>query len=272
MLTFRLSALLAGLLAAASSAKAGIFISSVLDNPASGYNRWLVSAASDGEKITVFDIAFAASDLNNLSPGGVNTTFQDNNGAITGAGQSVSLDTQFRYLSSSLYVVPTGTMTTPLGSFGRSQEGTVNNLDYLQGTFGKPGGFSSPQTFAQIVAPTGVSVSYYGVIADLLGNEFLVQGTLQAATPPELIGDANGDCTVGAADYALWAAQFGQSGGNLSADFDGNGSVGAGDYALWAANFGNTCPPSGSTSVPEPASWILLSVALAALGCRRLAG
>ncbi len=78
-----------------------------------------------------------------------------------------------------------------------------------------------------------------------------------------LLGDANGDCSVGAADYALWAAQFGQTGAGLPADFDDNGSVGAGDYALWAANFGNTCPPGGAASgaagngVPEPAAWQL---------------
>ncbi len=55
-----------------------------------------------------------------------------------------------------------------------------------------------------------------------------------------LVGDANHDGTVGAADYAIWAAQFGLSGQFLAADFDHNGSVGAADYALWAANFGAT--------------------------------
>ncbi len=83
---------------------------------------------------------------------------------------------------------------------------------------------------------------------------------------PGLVGDANFDCEVGAADYALWAAQFGQR-GSLSADFDGNGSVGAGDYALWAANFGKTCPsPGGGAAVPEPASWCLALCGLVALG------
>ncbi len=73
---------------------------------------------------------------------------------------------------------------------------------------------------------------------------------------PTLVGDANGDCSVGAADYAIWAAQFGQTAAGLSADFDGNGSVGAGDYALWAANFGKTCPPAGA-AVPEPSTLVL---------------
>ncbi len=77
-----------------------------------------------------------------------------------------------------------------------------------------------------------------------------------------LVGDANNDGSVGAADYAIWAAQFGQSGAALAADFDHNGSVGAGDYALWAANFGNTCPAGAGSSVPEPSTLALAGVAL----------
>lgn len=94
--------------------------------------------------------------------------------------------------------------------------------------------------------------------------DFALTGlTLFSAFDPALVGDANGDCSVGAADYAIWAAQFGQTGASLSADFDANGSVGAGDYTLWAANFGNTCPPAagGASGVPEPST-----VLLAALG------
>lgn len=52
------------------------------------------------------------------------------------------------------------------------------------------------------------------------------------STPPKQVikhGESTG---------TIWAAQFGQSGTELSADFDGNGSVGTGDYAVWAANFG----------------------------------
>lgn len=52
------------------------------------------------------------------------------------------------------------------------------------------------------------------------------------------VGDANGDGVVGTADYALWAAQFGQVGPAIAGDFDGSGEVGSGDYVLWAQNFG----------------------------------
>ncbi len=57
---------------------------------------------------------------------------------------------------------------------------------------------------------------------------------------PQLIGDANGDGNVGAADYTIWAAQFDDTGDALAADFNQNGTVGLGDYTLWAANFGNS--------------------------------
>lgn len=87
---------------------------------------------------------------------------------------------------------------------------------------------------------------------------------------PALVGDANDDCGVGAADYAIWAAQFGQTGAGLSADFDGNGSIGAGDYALWAANFGNTCPVA-VTGVPEPSSWALALAGMAGIALIRRA-
>lgn len=77
---------------------------------------------------------------------------------------------------------------------------------------------------------------------------------------PALLGDANYDNLIGAADYALWAAQFGKSGLGLSADFDGNGTVGAGDYAIWAA------AASTATSVPEPATLEMCLTGLVLIG------
>ncbi len=81
------------------------------------------------------------------------------------------------------------------------------------------------------------------------------------------IGDANGDGSVGAADYALWAAQFGQTGNCSTADFDSSSSVGAGDYALWAANFGHG---GNGAVVPEPATAGLACVGLVAAGALAL--
>lgn len=117
---------------------------------------------------------------------------------------------------------------------------------------------------AEILAMAGIG---YGGSDTLVAQIGPLSDYIEDFTTPELIGDANGDCTVGAADYALWAAQFGASGMGLSADFDGSGSVGAGDYALWAANFGSTC--AVGSSVPEPSAaghaWSAL-VWLASLG------
>ncbi len=67
-----------------------------------------------------------------------------------------------------------------------------------------------------------------------------------------LPGDANGDGQVGSADYAIWAAQFGQAGVNLAADFDGSGEVGAGDYTIWAANFGATLGGASGAAKSAP--------------------
>lgn len=126
------------------------------------------------------------------------------------------------------------------------------------------------------------------VTARLLSEPFVLDvslaGTLMAKFGAEcvqstLVGDANNDGGVGAADYAIWAATFGQSGECLSADFDRNGSVGAGDYALWAANFGKTAggasahaPAAAVANVPEPTSMGLVIVGAwcMAVACRRL--
>lgn len=94
------------------------------------------------------------------------------------------------------------------------------------------------------------------------------QFTFLVIPAPLLTGDANGDGVVGTADYAIWAANFGQSGGDIPGDFDGNGSVGASDYALWAANFGKTL--DGGANVPEPSAGLLAAAAAMILAATRL--
>lgn len=112
-------------------------------------------------------------------------------------------------------------------------------------------------------SPTALTSFLLGPeIADVLIDVVLL--------PERIAGDADGDGNVGAGDYALWAAQFGQTGSGLSADFNYDGSVGAADYTLWAANFGETLGGGGSGGgggagmpVPEPSAAALLLLGLA---------
>ena len=84
---------------------------------------------------------------------------------------------------------------------------------------------------------------------------------LMARTP----GDANGDHIVEAADYTLWANEFGLPDAWLSADFNDDNVVDAADYTTWANNFGQSPPGSPASaivqSVPEPSAAILAVLA-----------
>ena len=71
-----------------------------------------------------------------------------------------------------------------------------------------------------------------------------------------LVGDYNGDGTVGAADYTVWR------------DGDSPDSTTAA-YALWVANFGqSTASGSEADLVPEPATLLLALLALVAAPLR----
>ncbi len=77
-------------------------------------------------------------------------------------------------------------------------------------------------------------------------------------------GDYNSDGVVNAADYTVWRDTLGKTGFNLVADGDGNLSVEESDLEVWASHYGLTLPPSTNTlEVPEPATALLLCVALA---------
>ncbi len=73
-----------------------------------------------------------------------------------------------------------------------------------------------------------------------------------------LPADGNGDGMVGAADYTLWANNFGATGLNVVGDYNFNGTVDASDYTVWANSFGSVpaAPSSASasaTAAPAPA-------------------
>ena len=75
-----------------------------------------------------------------------------------------------------------------------------------------------------------------------------------------LLGDANGDGTVSADDYASVQAGFGDTGApGLPGDANGTGTVSADDYASVQSNFGST-GGMGSVPVPEPSALSLLAI------------
>ncbi len=87
--------------------------------------------------------------------------------------------------------------------------------------------------------------------------------TLLANVVASLTGDYNGNGIVDAADYTIWKDTLGSM-VDLSADGDGNGTVDAADYTVWANNFGATS--AFSSTVPEPATWLLSVLAMTLVG------
>jgi hypothetical protein len=89
--------------------------------------------------------------------------------------------------------------------------------------------------------------------------------------PPGVPGDYNDDGTVDAADYADWRKHNGTA--TTLPNDDTPGNVGADDYTRWMANFGNTAgsgaAAGGAGAVPEPASSLLVVLALGILAAFR---
>ncbi|MEM1028122.1 MAG: PEP-CTERM sorting domain-containing protein [Planctomycetota bacterium] len=77
--------------------------------------------------------------------------------------------------------------------------------------------------------------------------------------PFALAGDYNGNGVVDAADYTVWADNFGSM-VDLDADGNGDGVVDAADYTVWADNFGTGAALSqGLVAIPEPTTAGLLA-------------
>jgi hypothetical protein len=100
----------------------------------------------------------------------------------------------------------------------------------------------------------------------LLGLELeFMELRLANIVPPGIAGDYNEDDKVDAADYVVWR----KNGANPLPNDNGAATAQA-RFDLWKANFGEMAMPGGgSGAVPEPTSWLLMSLAAALLGLGR---
>jgi hypothetical protein len=73
--------------------------------------------------------------------------------------------------------------------------------------------------------------------------------------PAGVAGDYNNNGVVDAADYVVW-----RNGGPLQNEVVDTGTVTPADYDAWRARFGNTSGSGTSSTVPEPATVVLLAV------------
>jgi hypothetical protein len=88
----------------------------------------------------------------------------------------------------------------------------------------------------------------------------------QFSAPPELPGDYNNDHVVDAADYAVWRDLL-ESDVTLPNETVTRGSVTAEDYEVWRDHFGASIGggSAGASAVPEPGSWLLVSLSAAVM-------
>jgi len=100
-------------------------------------------------------------------------------------------------------------------------------------------------------------------------------GIALAVKESALMGDYNGNGTVGPEDYNVWKANFGST-TLLAADGNGDGRVNASDYTVWRNNLGATLTGDGSAgaspshaAAPEPSSFAIL-IAGAVVAAARL--
>jgi hypothetical protein len=133
-------------------------------------------------------------------------------------------------------------------------------LGYVQST-GKQPSDGQPVTYGSVP-----NFEDYGLGAFLLAGSEVYQ-----LTTIELAGDYNGNGVVDAADFTVWRDNLGAPTGTLPNDVDGS-VIGQAQFDTWKANFGNTLPPAaslGDATVPEPATVLLLTLAVTAASRRR---
>jgi hypothetical protein len=99
--------------------------------------------------------------------------------------------------------------------------------------------------------------------SDETNNATRIKVNLTIPEPTLIVGDYNRNGVVDAADYTRWRDTLGQIVAmGTGADGDLSGKIGPGDLTIWLANFGDAAAGGGSVTVPEPACWVSLTLAL----------
>lgn len=122
-------------------------------------------------------------------------------------------------------------------------------------------------TLSGLVAPANQSLDATTTTI-VRGDSVISFGLNTPATAGLRLGDANRDFIVNQFDVSTLAGNFGGVGKNWdTADFNDDGVVNQFDVSGLAGNFGQTSP-SPITAIPEPASAVLLGMALLGLRFR----
>lgn len=172
-----------------------------------------------------------------------------------------------------------GAMTTQLASATSADKLAIAGSATLGGALNVSlaGGFTpaAGQSFDLLSATGGITGQYSSITLPSLltgghgpfwslvyTNTDVILRLINSAT-----GDYNHNGIVDAADYVVWRDELGQTGFNLPADGDGDNTITQNDYNIWRSNFGNHfgsgAVASATATVPEPATFLLLTFAVA---------
>ena len=116
-----------------------------------------------------------------------------------------------------------------------------------------------------------LAVSYAAVPVVDDANPLNLENWISYTVSTVLQGDYNGDGFVNAADYTVWADNFGSL-TQLDAAGNYDGVVNAADYTIWADNFGQTSGNAAPSTIPEPTTAALITLTVPMLLRRRSAG
>jgi T5SS/PEP-CTERM-associated repeat protein len=144
-----------------------------------------------------------------------------------------------------------------LNGFVPSPTNTFTIVDVLGGIVA--GSFANVASGARLATSDGLG----SFIVSYSDGSSVRLSSFQLSVP----GDYNQNGTVDAADYVLWRKKLGSG---TSLPNDNTPGIGSDDYTRWRTRFGQTAG-SGSaanSTVPEPASALLLLLAAAAMGRR----